>query len=77
MKTSFCAVQHSENAIVIKAIQSDEIVEQHALEFLVQVLVPIRQSGEIASIDAVCRGELRNAPKGTWVLNPKNARGSI
>ena len=29
----FCAVQHSENAIVMKAMESDEIIEQHALEF--------------------------------------------
>ena len=60
----------------MEAIESDEI-EGHVLEFLVQVLAPIMESGGIISIDAVCMGELRNVPKCTWMLNLKKARWSI
>ena len=35
---------------------------------VVQVLAPMMRPREIASIDAVCLGKPRNAPKRTWVL---------
>ena len=58
--------QHSQNATVVKTIESDEIAG-HVPGFLAQVLAPMMQSREIVSIDAVITGEPRNAPEGTWV----------
>ena len=46
----------------METIESVEIVG-HVTEFLAQVLAPMMRSGEIASIDAVCTGESRNAPR--------------
>ena len=50
----------SENGIVMKTVESTEIVG-HVPEFIAQVLVPMVRSGEIASIDAVRTDKLRNA----------------
>ena len=50
----------------MKTIESDEIV-WHGPEPLAQVLPPMMQFGEIASIDAACTFDPRNA-RGTWVL---------
>ena len=50
----------SENGIVMKIVESTEIVG-HVPEFIAQVLVPMVRSGEIASIDAVRTDKLRNA----------------
>ena len=58
--------QHNENAFIVKTIESDEIVG-HGPEFLAQVLAPMMQSGEIASINVACTCEPRNV-RGTWVL---------
>ena len=51
----------------MKIIESDEI-GGHAPEFLEHVSAPTMRSGKIASIDTVCTGEPRNAPRGAWVL---------
>lgn len=53
--------------IAVKTIESDEIVG-HVAEFAAQILAPMIQSGEIASIDAVFTGELSKALLYTWVL---------
>ena len=58
---------HSKNAIVVKTIESEE-KEDHVPGSLGQVLAPMMWFGEIASVDSVCTGEARNAPKGRWVL---------
>ena len=49
--------------IAVNTIESDEIVG-HVAEFAAQILAPMIQSGEIASIDAVYTGKTRNANNG-------------
>ena len=56
--------QHSENAIVMKTIESDEIVG-HVPEFLARVLATMMRSGEIPSINAACTCKPKNIPEGT------------
>ena len=58
---------HSKNAIVVKTLESEK-KEDHVPGSLGQVLAPMMRFGEIASVDSVCTGEPRNAPKRTWVL---------
>ena len=59
--------QQTENAIVVKIIECDEIVG-HIPEFHEQILASMMWSGNISSIDLVSLGEPRNAPKVTWVF---------
>ena len=51
----------------MKIIESKETVYNVA-ESLAQVSAPMMQSGEIGSVNIVCRGEPTNVPEGTWVL---------
>ena len=51
--------QHNKNAIIVKTIVSDEIAG-HGTELLGQLLAPVMQFGEIASIDPAYTSELRN-----------------
>ena len=60
------AKKHNENGIIVKTTESDETVG-HGAKFFAQVLAPMMQSGEIASINAACTCESRNV-RGTWVL---------